>query len=465
MIFNTFQFLWLFPVVFAVYYGICRFAKGKSNLSRLGNYTLLLISYAVYIQYKPAFALILLWVTAITYFGAIVISRQKAYGNKKYLVTISVLLTLLPLLFFKYRHFGQAAGGGVAIPLGISFYTFQALGYLWDVYYRKTEVEKNWWDYMLFVAFFPQIASGPISKAQDLLPQIKAERTFRYEDGIQGLKWLLWGVFMKTVVADRLGIYVDTVYGNYLHYSGITCFVATVFYAFQIYADFAGYSLMAIGVGKVMGFNLPNNFNRPYLAATVTEFWRRWHISLTKWLTSYIYIPLGGNRCSKLRCYFNIMVTFLVSGLWHGANWTFVIWGALHGTFQIIEKALGIQKSDNNGKCLHFIRIVITFSLVCFAWIFFRMPTIPDAVNFIGRIFTAEGSPGTTVIDTWITWSLCVLAVFIIFIKDFLDELYPSFSLYNNKRLVVRWGTYVVTVMGILLFGILDASNFIYVCF
>ena len=179
---------------------------------------------------------------------------------------------------------------------------------------------------MLFVAFFPQILSGPISKAASLLPQIKAERVFCYANAVQGLKWILWGFFLKTVMADRLGLYVDVVYNNYEYYSGATCFLASILYSFQIYGDFAGYSLMAIGVGRLMGFDLINNFNRPYFSTSVTEFWRRWHISLSTWLRDYIYIPLGGSRCSKIRSYYNIFLTFLVSGIWHGANWTFKLW-------------------------------------------------------------------------------------------------------------------------------------------
>ncbi len=195
---------------------------------------------------------------------------------------------------------------------------------------------------MLFVCFFPQILSGPISTGKDLLPQIRSERKFEYLKAVQGLRWLLWGMFLKVVVADRLAIYVNNVLDNYQSNSGVSCLMANIFYTFQIYGDFAGYSLMAIGVARLMGFDLVNNFKRPYFAASITEFWKRWHISLTRWLTTHVYITLGGNRCSKVKQYWNIMATFLVSGIWHGANWTFIVWGVLHGIFQIIEKALGI---------------------------------------------------------------------------------------------------------------------------
>ena len=222
-------------------------------------------------------------------------------------------------------------GGGkileinIISSIGISFYTFQALGYMLDVYHKRIQCERNWWNYMLFVCFFPQILSGPISKASDLLPQIKSERKFDYGFAVEGLRYLLWGMFLKVAFADRLALYVNPVLDNYSDYSGVSIFMACTFYSLQIYGDFAGYSLMAIGVARLMGFDLINNFNRPYLAASITEFWKRWHISLTRWLTTHVYIAMGGNRCSKVRQYINIMTTFLVSGIWHGANWTFII--------------------------------------------------------------------------------------------------------------------------------------------
>lgn len=383
---------------------------------------------------------------------------------------------MLPLIIFKYYNYLSEninnlfkilgfsiglPGLNWAIPLGISFFSFQAVGYLFDVYYRRIKAEHNWWDYMLFVGFFPQIASGPISKAKDLLPQIKSKRIFNYAKCVQGLRWLLWGFFLKTVVADRLGLYVDTVFNNYEFESGSSCLVVSFFYAFQIYSDFAGYSLMAIGVGAIMGFNLINNFRRPYLSVSVTDFWRRWHISLSTWLKDYVYIPLGGNRCSKVRNYFNIFVTFLVSGIWHGANWTFILWGILHGIIQIIEKALEIQKYDAV-DAMRILRILITFTLVTFAWIFFRMPTIESALAVVQKIFTDITSPlfrqdGT---DTILT----ILPLFIIILKDWVEE-FTAFSLFDNKFILVRWSSYLMVIFSILLFGVLDASSFIYVSF
>lgn len=260
---------------------------------------------------------------------------------------------------------------------------------------------------------FPQIASGPISKAKDLLPQIKSLKTFDADKATQGLKLLLWGLFLKVVLADRLGLYVDSIYDNYTYQTGFSLFVASLCYSLQIYGDFAGYSLMAIGVAKVLGFDLINNFNRPYFATSITDFWHRWHISLSIWLRDYVYIPLGGSRCSKLRTYWNIFATFLVSGIWHGANWTFIIWGIIHGVAQIAEKALRLQKYEGGGN--RRLRIIITFLIVNFAWIFFRMPSITDACKVIGKIFTDFGT--TLFLSNNSNMIYMLVAVCILFLK------------------------------------------------
>jgi alginate O-acetyltransferase complex protein AlgI len=316
---------------------------------------------------------------------------------------------------------------------------------------------------MLFVCFFPQLLSGPISKARDLLPQIKAVRTFDYNQAVEGLKWLLWGMFIKVVLADRLGLYVSSIYDNYEAYSGISCFVASVFYSFQIYGDFAGYSFMALGVGKLLGFNLINNFNHPYLSISVTDFWRRWHISLSTWLKDYVYIPLGGNRCSKLRNYFNIIVTFLVSGIWHGANWTFIVWGLMHGIFQVIEKAFNMQKCENRHLFIRLPRIIITFLFVNFAWIFFRMADLKSGWALFERIFTVGGSLS---IPSGIDAIMQMTPLIIVVVSELLSEFSKRrITLINNGNSVVRWLTYVFLFLYILLFGVLDSSQFIYANF
>jgi D-alanyl-lipoteichoic acid acyltransferase DltB (MBOAT superfamily) len=468
MLFNSFEFLWLFPIIFCVYYGLNDYGKLRKKWPEIGNALLIFFSYGLYIKWKPIFALVLLGVTAITYGFAILIDKKQAFGKKKYIVCIGLLLALLPLLIFKYYNFiNNSLNQGLnalglqtglpglnwAMPLGVSFFTFQAIGYLADVYLQRIKVERNWWDYMLFISFFPQIASGPISKAKDLLPQIKAHRHFDYAQSVQGLKWLLWGMFLKVVVADNLGLYVDLVFNSFAVHSGTELFFASFFYTFQIYADFAGYSFMALGIGEVMGFELINNFQRPYFSVSVTEFWRRWHISLSTWLKDYIYIPLGGNRCSKGRNYWNIFVTFLVSGIWHGANWTFIVWGMLHGIFQIVEKIFGLNKKTSYGL-LKWVRIFITFILIDLAWIFFRLPSLSDAISVFACMFSHY--------TPYAGLAVSLLLVFVVFIKDFADEYQiEALRFFHSKHLVVRWIFYLFLLSAICISGVYGGS-FIY---
>ena len=479
MNYSSINFLIFFPLVFLGYYLIpAKYQKGR-------NLFLLLTSYALYISWKPAYVLVLLGVTLITYWGGQILQlRDKDEGlrarKKKMLVWLFSLIGLLPLLVFKYYNFlNESIASGLAtigwhfqlpglnwvIPIGISFFTFQAVGYMLDVYHGRIKAEKNFLEYALFVSFFPSILSGPINKASLVLPQIKNLRKyFDYDKAVAGLKMLLWGMFMKVVVADRVALYADTVLTEYMHYTGMSCFVASIMYTIQIYADFAGYSLMAIGVGKVLGFELTENFRRPYFAVSVTDFWRRWHISLSTWLKDYVYIPLGGSRCSKLRNYWNIFVTFLVSGIWHGANWTFIVWGIWHGLFQIIEKAIGQQKCEYGwfGKT---VKIIITFLLVNFAWIFFRMPTLTDACNVIMRIFDFT-LPFTLFIDLIPNLPFTVMGIGMSLAKDIRDEFYPDkLQLMNNRNIVVRWCTYLVLIVSILMTGVMSADQFIYANF
>ena len=471
MIYNSLQFIVLFPLIFLLYYAI------PARCGKARNLFLLVVSYLLYLQWKPVYALILLGVTLVTYLAALSLECTQ---QRKALVTAGVILALLPLAFFKYFNFindtvSQAlsvaglqfhlSGLNWAIPIGISFFTFQALGYLLDVHHKRIEAERDFLTYALFISFFPSILSGPINKASLVISQLKRLRA-QYDRPMvtAGLRMILWGMFMKVVVADRVALYVDTVLPNYMNYSGLSCFVASVLYTIQIYADFAGYSLMAIGVGKALGFELTENFRRPYLAVSVTDFWRRWHISLSTWLKDYIYIPLGGNRCSRLRCYWNIFVTFLVSGVWHGANWTFIMWGIMHGVCQIIEKMLG-QQQCRYGSVGKTIKIVITFMIVNFAWIFFRMPTLGDACRVIGRIFDPS-LPHSIFLPTHTDLLLMVMGVGLLFAKDILDEFFPKrCRLLGNRRAAVRWTASIITLVLILLCGVFGADQFIYAKF
>lgn len=470
MIFNSFNFIILFPLIFLLYYAIpASYNKGR-------NLFLLIVSYLLYLQWKPVYALILFGVTIVTYYSALALIKSK---HSKRVLTIGVLLALLPLGFFKYFNFINECindalsmiglyfpltGINWAIPIGISFFTFQALGYLWDVYYKRQEIEHDFLTYALFLSFFPSIMSGPINKASLVIPQLKQLRPyFDYCKAVGGMKMILWGLFMKVVVADRAALYVDTVLPNYQNYTGISCFVASILYTIQIYADFAGYSLMSIGVAKVLGFELTENFRRPYYAVSVTDFWHRWHISLSTWLKDYVYIPLGGSRCAKLRNYWNVFVTFFISGIWHGANWTFIVWGCIHGICQIIEKMFG-QQNCYYGWFGRTIKITVTFLIVNFAWIFFRMPTLSDAFGIITRIFDF-----TLPLDLFIDFDTFIyvsISLIILIIKESLDEFFPnSVTFFNNNRNWVRWASYLLLIVLILSMGVLGSDQFIYASF
>lgn len=450
MIFNSFQFIWLFPIIFVVYWATSFLFRGSGN-KRICNILLLLISYGLYAQWNVAYTSILFGVSLVTYSFARIIESKEAYRQKKYIAASGIILTLIPLLVFKYYNFITDAGAtalayiGIdkplpglnwVVPLGLSFYTFQALSYLCDVYYQKYKAEHDFLDYMLFVAFFPQILCGPISNANELLTQIKKKHVFDYNQAVSGLKYLLWGMFLKVVLADRLGIYVDTIYADYSHFSGSSNLIAAIFYSFQIYGDFAGYSFIALGVAKLLGYNIIKNFNLPYFATSVSQFWKRWNISLTRWLTTYVYIPLGGNRKGKLRQYINIIMTFLVSGIWHGANYTFLFWGIIHGAAQCIEKYFGWNKEITPGFAQRVYRIAMTFTIVTIAWIFLRMPSIGDGFGVIKHIF----SFGPPYIDLLTMTHAAFAFMVVIPIEIMLEYRRALVNIYLSKHQIIRWG-------------------------
>lgn len=477
MIFNSFQFLWLFPLIFAFHWGASAFLKG-TGWQRWSNAMLLITSYLVYLQYKPAYALLLLGVTAITYGFARLIEGSDKARRRYWLVWAGGFLAVLPLLVFKYYNFlndtfasclrmvgvaDHMPGLNWALPLGISFFTFIALGYLFDVYYGRIRAERNWWHYMLFVSFFPQIAAGPISKAADVLPQIKRPRVFDNARAVEGARWFLWGLFLKVALADNLGLFVDKSLRGDLHQSGLTSIFTAVVYSFQIYGDFAGYSFMAIGTARLLGFDLINNFRRPYLSVSVTDFWRRWHISLSTWLKDYVYIPLGGSRCSKARNYLNIMVTFFVSGIWHGANWTYIVWGLFHGLCQVIEKALGQQRYDGHNPLVRAGRIILTFAIITVAWVFFRLPTIGEGWAYLCNFVTPGPIDISYAGDKWKLYATLTLGIVVV--TDLCEEFFPRVKVFANRRRWVRWSAYLALLVIIVLCGVLDAGQFIYVSF
>lgn len=464
MLFNSLNFLLFFPVVCIIYFAI--------PALKWRNLFLLAASYWFYMNWKPAYALLLLTSTAVTYVAALGINRCAGRRGKRAWLTASLVLNLAILFLFKYYNFAAESLSlllehlgialpmpefGLLLPVGISFYTFQALGYSIDVYRGQTAVEKNFFTYALFVSFFPQLVAGPIERSTHLLPQFKVKQRFDYDAVMAGIRLMIWGYFLKLALADRCGTYVDAVYNNLTQHNGGSYLLASLIFPFQIYGDFAGYSLVAIGAARVMGFRLMDNFRRPYFAATVTDFWHRWHISLSTWFKDYVYIPLGGNRVGKARGYFNLLVTFVVSGAWHGANWTFIVWGALHGIILCIEKFLGFAKKPLSGvrKFFHWL---VTFCLVAFAWIFFRAETLADAGRIIKGIFTEQGKP-------FIEYSSILpigMALSLMFFKECKDEFHWNIHLSDSRYTIVRHLYIAVLICYILLFGILNGDQFIY---
>ena len=433
---------------------------------------LLVASYYFYMNWKPAYALLLLTSTAVTYLAALGIGHFEEKRKKKLCLVSSLVLNLAILFLFKYYNFLssnieaalQSSGFGIdmpefgfLLPVGISFYTFQALGYSIDVYRGTTKVEHDFFTYALFVSFFPQLVAGPIERSNNLLPQFRREHHFDYDSVMAGVRLMVWGYFMKLVLADRCGLYVDVIFNNVDKHNGGSYLVASLLFPFQIYGDFAGYSLIAIGVARVLGFHLMENFRRPYFACTVGEFWHRWHISLSTWFKDYVYIPLGGNRVGRMRNYFNLFVTFVVSGIWHGANWTFFCWGSLHGVLLCIEKALGFSKRRFSGmeKFLHW---AVTFVLVCFAWIMFRAKNLSDAMAIATGIFT---NPGVPYLD-YATFIAAWMAMIVLLAKEFADEYQWKTRIAESDSWLVRHIYLIVMVSYIILFGVLGGDQFIY---
>lgn len=480
MVYNSFLFIWLFPIIFMV---------GNNLTVPYRKYFFLIVSYGIYIYYNKWMTLTLIAVSLISYFFAKYLEKNQEKDLRKDpdkkicgkgTICAGVIATILPLVVFKYGHFiSDETHFSIIAPLGISFFTFQALSYVFDVYRKKYPAEQKLSNYLTYMAFFPSMIAGPINRYDQLMPQLNTVQGFNRPLAEKGLKMILWGMFLKVVIADRLQLYIDPVFDGFLQESGSSLLMAAILYSIQLYTDFAGYSLMAIGAAATLGYNLKQNFHNPYFSIGITDFWHRWHITLAHWLRDYIYIPLGGSRCSKRRNYANILITFAVSGIWHGANWTFIVWGLLHGLFQVIEKMLGLQKKKESklsstdiesssikqrnfsikDRSILLVKIILTFFLITFLWIFFRMNTIEDAWIVIEKIFTSQD------MHFGICEKFIYVFIAIVFIKDLIDEIRPSCNPFYHPKTWVRWATYLFIFTSILLFGVFDAGQFIYARF
>jgi D-alanyl-lipoteichoic acid acyltransferase DltB (MBOAT superfamily) len=487
MLFNSIHYLFFLPLVVGLYY-LCPH-KWRWLL-------LLLASYYFYMCWKAVYAVLLLISTGIAYGAAIGISRTEDPRVKKAYLW-SALVALLGILFsFKYLNFATASLHDLCaafsipinipfldllLPIGISFYTFQKISYVVDVYHGKLEAEKHFGIFAVYSCFFPQLVAGPIERAQHLLPQFYTKHEFSYDLAVSGLRLIFWGLFKKIVVADRLAILVKAVYADPRSYPGLPLVIATIFFGIQIYCDFSGYTDIAIGSARLLGFDLMKNFRQPYFSSSIPEFWRRWHISLSSWFRDYVYIPLGGNRVTKWRWYYNLFITFFISGLWHGASWTFAAWGALHGCFMVLDSAFAPARewlrSRFKGLVLQtgfeWVNIALTFSLVTIAWIPFRSGNFANAWYIFTHLFSGAGHllnfEATSIQFRGMGLRLPYLiyaAVFsgMVFLYDLIDSrgegVWESLKL---QPVTLRWAVYYVMVIAVLFFGHDNqAQNFIY---
>ncbi|MCD7854831.1 MAG: MBOAT family protein [Clostridiales bacterium] len=480
MLFNSANYIVFFIIVLILYYALPY---------KLSRFMLLIASLIFYMAWEPALILLILF-SALSNFGlSLMIERHKDKRVKKRLYILSLIINFGLLAVFKYLAFlsrlifGALGLAGLSLtpfepniilPMGISFYTFQAAAYTTDVYRGDIEAVRNPFEFTLFITFFPQLVAGPIERAKKLLSQLSAKHPFRAENIVMGVKLMIIGYFKKVVIADRLAVAVDTIFANPKDFDGFSFIVGALLFTIQIFCDFSGYSDIAIGTAKTMGISLMTNFDRPYFSRSIKEFWRRWHISLSTWFKDYVYIPLGGSRVSKPRWAFNIMVTFILSGLWHGANLTFVFWGALHGAFQII----GRIKSDTIGRLCpknfftDIISGVITFALVVYAWIFFRADTLTDAFYItahLGENLTQILNP-EYIYASVTSWGLGLYplilsfgSVLILFFMELISFKGNITSVVEKTPFPIRFGFYFCLVFIIISTGVFDSgAEFIY---
>lgn len=486
MLFNSIDFLIFFLIVTIVYFLLPFRAR---------QYWLLAASCYFYMAFIPKYILILAITITVDYFVGRVLEKIQGDKQRRLFLIISIISNIGFLFVFKYFNFfntnlaalADALGWNypienlkIILPIGLSFHTFQSLSYIIEIYKNKQKAEKNFITFALYVMFYPQLVAGPIERPQNMLHQFHEKYDFNLERVADGLKIILWGLFKKVVIADRLALFVNEIYKNPSQYSGLPVVVATFFFCFQIYCDFSGYSDIALGCAKVMGFKLMVNFDKPYLSRSISEFWKRWHISLSTWFKDYVYIPLGGNRVPKLKVYRNLFITFLLSGLWHGANWTFVIWGGLNGLYLIISQVtapargrfISILKIKENGPLHIVIKTGCTFLLTMFAWIFFRAGSFADAITIIGNMFTGWGTgdymqslytvvsnaSGLSIVSFLFSFAFIAFLIMVeviqqkMVIRDILDKKIPY----------LNWGVYLMAILCIIIFGQFAQIQFIY---
>jgi len=483
MLFNSAEFFLFFPAVAAVYFALP---------GRLRCPLLLGASYWFYMAWEPGYVLLILVSTLVCYGAGLGMGAQPdRSGRRRYLV-LALAVNLGLLFFFKYYNFFADAlrplapvslpGSRFLLPLGISFFTFQSLSYVIEVYRGRWEPERHLGRLALYVAFFPQLVAGPIERPGNLLPQFRKVHRFDYDRVTNGIKLMAWGLFKKMVIADRLAVLVDHVYADPTQYEGLPLALATVCFAFQIFCDFSGYSDIAIGAAGVLGFKLMTNFQRPYFARSVAEFWRRWHISLSTWFRDYVYIPLGGSRVALPRWHVNILVVFLLSGMWHGANWTFLAWGLVHAAYLLAgralapvrERAAALTGLARAPRLRHVLQLATTFALVCFGWIFFRANSLSDALHIVahlprgwGVVFEPERL-AALVFSLGLTRGELLFAAAMVVLMELGHAAQSRGSVVawlGGRPMWFRWAVYSALVWTIFLFGVFQHKEFIYFTF
>lgn len=472
MLFNSIDFIFFYIVVTILYFVVPH---------KLKWVILLAASCYFYMAFVPIYILILGFTIVIDYLAGIYIENEHNPRRRKMLLAASLVTNIGILVVFKYFNFLNLNVNilcnkfnyhnpipylSILLPIGLSFHTFQAMSYTIEVYRGNQKAERHFGIYSLYVMFYPQLVAGPIERPQNILPQLHKKHEFSYDLMQSGLKMMLWGFFKKLVIADRLSIFVNSVYNNPDMHNGTTIVIASFFFAIQIYCDFSGYTDIAIGCARTMGFDLMKNFDRPYFASNIQDFWRRWHISLSTWFRDYVYFPLGGSKVSRSRTCINLFIIFLLSGIWHGANYTYIIWGMLHGLYSVTYILIKpyLPKTPENKVAAALMRmgnIALTLSLVTFAWIFFRAASIHDAFALIRNLRSFGATP--FIGDGVSNFAQSVLAILLLFILEYKIEYYPhKFNFFSSPNIVLRWGALAFTILWIIVFGVFNGSQFIY---
>ncbi|MGJ8665368.1 MAG: MBOAT family O-acyltransferase [Patiriisocius sp.] len=476
MLFNSLDFAVFFPIFFLLYLLVAKKLV-------LRNILILSGSYLFYGWWDWRFLSLIIFSSFVDYLVGLKVYKTSNKKLKKRWLFVSLISNLGLLFYFKYTNFFiesfvnsftlfganiESFSLNIILPVGISFYTFQTLSYTIDIYRGSLKPTKNILAFFSFVAFFPQLVAGPIERASHLLPQFFKIHEFNYRLFKSGLLLIAFGLFKKMVIADRLAILVNEIFNNPIDHMGLELIIGSLFFAFQIYCDFSGYSDIAIGISRTLGFDLMKNFDAPYLSSSITSFWRRWHISLSTWFRDYVYIPLGGSRVSNLLTYFNLFAVFVISGLWHGAAMTFIIWGAIHGAFIVFEKRLTNNTNQRKEKPKYkiFLSTLFTFMIVCFAWIFFRAKSLNDAFYIVSHLVDFKSNFEITNLGLEIhEFKLALASIILLLIFDAIHRKYNMIKIINKLHFTIRSLIYVSIILSILVFGVYGeegVSEFIY---